>query len=169
VESLLELSRWETVPEGELSNMEVIDLRDILRDLAAEWRPVADERNINIVENLKSFRVTGHRIALRRLFSNLIENAVFYSEEGKTVTLMSGNEDHFPVASVKNNGPAIPEDERESLFQRFYRGSSAHDKKAAGSGLGLSIARAIAEFHGAVLTLNSTGEEGNEFKVRFPR
>jgi|GEM_PF-5236635 len=169
MESLLELSRWETTPESERSDTQEVDLKDILKDLAAEWRPIAAEKNIEIINNLDSCILSGHKIALRRLFSNLIENAVYYSGEGKTVTLMSGKEDDFPVASVKDNGRTIPEGERESLFQRFYRGSSAHNKKAAGSGLGLSIVMAIAEFHGAVLTLNGTGEEGNEFKVRFPR
>lgn len=169
IESLLELSRWETAPESARGEMEEVDLKDILRDLTAEWRPVAREKNIEIIEHLEPCRIAGHRIALRRLFSNLIENALYYSEEGKTVTLTSGAEDGFPVASVKDSGKSIPKKERESIFERFYRGGAAHNKKAAGSGLGLSIAVAVAEFHRADLTLTSTGEEGNEFVVRFPR
>ena len=96
--------------------------------------------------------VDGGLVQLEVLLSNLVDNALRYTPTGGVVDVIVDTMDGAPVLRVIDNGPGLPIDERSRVFDRFYRGPLAPDSPP-GSGLGLAIVRAIADRHGAVVSL----------------
>jgi signal transduction histidine kinase len=96
--------------------------------------------------------------------TNLVENAVKYGDSAR-VRLFTDR--HEAVAEVHDNGPGLPEDELERVFQPFYRTPSAHASNKHGTGLGLAVCRSIARAHGGDVRL-SCGERGLVAQVRLP-
>ena len=109
--------------------------------------------------------IRGDEARLRELLDNLLDNAVRYSRQGGRVTLRVLGAP-APALEVSDDGPAIPAEERERVFERFHRllGSAQQ-----GSGLGLAIAQEIARLHGARIDLREDADGvGNRFSVLFP-
>jgi signal transduction histidine kinase len=108
----------------------------------------------------------GNAEGLRILLNNLVDNAIRYAGEQARVDVHVGSEGGCATLEVCDTGPGIPDEDRERVWERFYRGNG---HAAPGSGLGLSIVRRIAEQHGAALSLGS-GANGRGLKVhlRFP-
>jgi len=115
--------------------------------------------------------VAGNALLLAELVNNLIDNALRYTPGGGTVTVRVAATGAGATLDVEDSGPGIPPEERELVFDRFYRilGSNAE-----GSGLGLAIVREIAQRHGAVLAIadnpqdTAAGMPGTRISVRFP-
>ncbi|MEH6438045.1 sensor histidine kinase, partial [Massilia sp. DD77] len=101
--------------------------------------------------------VEGQPDALQILLRNLVDNAIKYTPAGGTADISVVMEDGAAKVTVEDSGPGIPEEERERVFDRFYRVAGS---EAAGSGLGLAIIKAIAERHGATLTLGQSARLG---------
>jgi signal transduction histidine kinase len=116
--------------------------------------------------------VTGDPVALRRVFQNLIANAVKHGGEGGWigVTVASPNGGIPPAVEVKvaDRGPGIPEEEQREIFKPFKRGAVAQSRQVRGSGLGLSLAREIVEAHGGTIAVSSQPGSGAIFTVRLP-
>jgi signal transduction histidine kinase len=110
--------------------------------------------------------VRGQADALHILFSNLIDNAVRYTPEAGVVEVDVHPASDAVIAEVRDTGPGIADDERERVFDRFYRGT-ASEGAAAGSGLGLAIVRQIAATHCATVELDSSAGSGLTVRVRF--
>jgi len=145
-----------------------VDLNALARGAAAEWVPTALKKNIDLgFEGPETpVIVGGDAFLLTEMMRNLIDNAIRYTEHGGEVTLRVAAE---PAAelTIEDNGPGIPADEREQVFERFYRvlGSDSD-----GSGLGLAIVSEIVQAHGAGITLGEVpGKSGVKVAVRFPR
>ena len=100
------------------------------------------------------------------MLGNLVHNALEYAGRGSEVTVRSYTDHGTPVLEVEDNGPGIATDERDRVFERFYR---AEPRDGNGSGLGLAIVREIADGHGArVDLLDPPGGTGLLVRVRFP-
>jgi signal transduction histidine kinase len=142
------------------------DLASILERLAEAYTDVALENEqqltLNLAEGLPSVR--GDKDLLTQLIANLIENAIRHCPAGTTITLAAHLENGFPQVSVTDNGAGIPQSEREKVFQRLYRLDKSRGTK--GHGLGLSLVRAVADLHEAVVTLTDAGP-GSRFAVTF--
>ncbi len=111
--------------------------------------------------------INGDMIRIRMMIDNLIDNAIRYSPNRSSVTTRIKEIEGSVILTVEDNGPGIPPEEREAVFQRFYRIS---DNPIAGSGLGLSIVNEIATAHGASVSLEDPeGHQGIAVKVSFPR
>ena len=104
---------------------------------------------------------------LRELINNLIDNAIRYSHPGGRVTVQTADvADRQCKLLISDDGPSIPVEERERVFERFHRLLGTHED---GSGLGLAIVNEIASLHGARITLEAdTDGVGNSFSVFFP-
>ena len=109
--------------------------------------------------------VLGDPAALAVLVRNLVDNALRYTPAGGQVRLTLASNRTGPLLAVDDNGPGIPEAERERVFERFVRGAAAAD--AAGSGLGLAIVRSIAQRHGASVALGESALGGLRVAVQF--
>jgi two-component system OmpR family sensor kinase/two-component system sensor histidine kinase QseC len=108
----------------------------------------------------------GDRVALALLVRNLADNALRYSPPGTQVELRVLQDGGGALLQVDDAGPGIPADDRERVFDRFYRRASGEE---TGSGLGLAIVRSIAERHGAEVTLGDSPLGGLRVWVRFGR
>ncbi len=108
----------------------------------------------------------GDRLRLGQLLSNLVSNAVKFTPEGGQVSVTLTERDGICRVTVRDSGVGIPAAERDRLFERFYRASTASG--TAGSGLGLAISRAIAEAHGGTLRLADSPGPGTTFVFAVP-
>lgn len=105
---------------------------------------------------------------LPSILTNLVDNAVKYSGKLKKidVQLKAGREE--ALLTVKDNGPGIPDKEKELVFRRFYRSGNEETRTAKGTGLGLYIVRYLVRMHGASITLRDNFPSGSIFEIRFP-
>jgi len=163
VEQMLALAREE--PRHPRPRVPVA-LEPLAREVVAELVPLADARHIDLgLSAAQPLTVSGDPDALRTLLRNLVDNAVRYGGAGGRVDVaveeIGGADGARAELTVTDTGPGIPPEERARVFDRFYRRAGT---APPGSGLGLSIVRAIAEAHGATLTLAS-GPDGRGLRV----
>jgi len=149
--------------------MEQVDLARIVNMAVELYHPAAEDREISLtVQILKQpFFVTGNVNSLQRLLANLLDNAVKFTPASGKITITLFSEEEYVVLSVTDNGPGIPQRDREYIFDRFYRGDAS--RSISGNGLGLALVRSIAEKHNGSVTVNSDGENGSCFVVQIPR
>lgn len=129
-----------------------VDLSGLMRSIAEAYEPAAEDSQHKLeVDVAPGVSMTGDRQLLAQLFSNLVENALHHTPDGSTVRLaLHPKADGFE-AEVADNGPGIPAEERDKVFDRFYRLDRSRTTK--GSGLGLALVKAIAALHGLTLKL----------------
>ncbi|WP_406029197.1 HAMP domain-containing histidine kinase [Nocardioides sp. NBC_00850] len=148
-----------------------VDLAGAVTAAVREYRLPAEARGLSVVERSHGGPVVvGDPDALQRVMANLLSNAVRLAPAGSTLTVGMGSRDGWAWAAVADEGPGIDEANQERVFDRFYRGNgtSGDDAVADGSGLGLSIARQIAESHEGRLVLVSHGTAGSTFVLWLP-
>ncbi len=111
--------------------------------------------------------VRGDADALRVMLTNLVDNAVRYTPGGGRIDVEVAVEDDASVLRVRDTGPGIPPNDRERVFDRFFRSTAS---RGTGSGLGLAIVRRVAERHGASISLTNASPAGGLLvTIRFPR
>ncbi|MEA2284722.1 MAG: hypothetical protein QOJ21_765 [Solirubrobacteraceae bacterium] len=142
---------------------EPTDIGQVLIDATAELGPLAEEHDISV--DARPALVDGSRDELHRMVLNLIENAVRHTPPGSRVRATAGPRDGAVLITVEDDGPGVPPELRERIFERFVRGDG---DRGSSSGLGLSIVRAVAESHGGTVTAEDA-EPGARFVVRLPR
>lgn len=149
---MLTLSRAEAV-NGVITERAPLDLAGLVKDVAMELVPLALKRNIDLAyEGIgHALMIKGNAPMLREMVSNLIDNAIRYSPLDSPVTVAVATFEGEAIVSVCDQGPGIPETERERVFHRFYRILGQSDGE--GSGLGLAIVREIVQAHGGQVTL----------------
>ena len=161
------LSQARAEHERHNSAMERFDLKQIATEAAEEWVARSMDAGVDLGFELESARVDGHGFLLREMLANLLDNAINYAGHGARVTIRTGTATSGParaILEVEDNGPGIPESERERAFERFQRGNAG----GTGSGLGLSIVRDIAGHHGALAELlDGPGGVGLKVRVTF--
>ena len=163
VEQLLALARNE--PGATAKVLAPLDLREVALASLADVRAFADQR-ASTLELMAGppVNVAGDRAALALLVRNLADNALRYSPPGTRVEVRVLQEGAAALLQVDDAGPGIPTDDRERVFDRFYRRASGDE---TGSGLGLAIVRGIAERHGAKVTIGDSPLGGLRVTVRF--
>lgn len=170
IEQLLQFARTE--PEAQLSRLVPLDLGDIVREVVETLNVKAETWQIDLGAEVHGpVRVVGDAAQLTVLLNNLAENALRYTPAGGVIDVGAEMRDGRPVLFVLDSGPGIPREARERVFDRFYRGDlpEPSERTADGSGLGLSIVKAIADRHGAVVRLlDRIGGPGLEVRVAFP-
>jgi len=166
VSQLLSLARNE--PSG-VKKLELapVDLSRLAFDTTMEWVPEAYKKDIDLGFEGAEPHVTvkGDALRLTELINNLLDNAIRYTRRGGKVTVRVLPHPR-PRVSISDDGPSIPVEERQRVFERFHRLLGSH---ADGSGLGLAIVREIAALHHAEITLDDDADGvGNTFTVAFP-
>ncbi|AEV85507.1 multi-sensor signal transduction histidine kinase [Actinoplanes sp. SE50] len=166
-EDLLDLARLES---GSLGISPVgTDLCEIIRQSLQAVTPADKDLTIvaRLPERLDLYADPGR---LRQVADNLLSNAVKYTPEGGTVTVTAAMDDSAETVTwtVADTGIGIPSAERPRLFRRFYRASTALDRRIPGTGLGLVIARAIVERHRGTITLADHSGPGTTFAIELP-
>jgi len=142
-----------------------VDLGELLRDVVAAAGVAQDEVALTAeVGALPAVR--GDRERLRQVIQNLVDNAVKYSSAGGSVNVRAAADDGHVVIDVIDEGPGISPEDQQLIFEKFGRSSGGAAKP--GTGLGLFIARSIAEAHGGTLDVESVPEHGSMFRLQLP-
>jgi signal transduction histidine kinase len=148
--ALLRIARIESGKSS--ATFSQLDLADLLRDIAELYEPVAAEKGQQLrVEGAQAVPLEGDRDLLFQAFANLVDNAIKYTPPGGAITLAASRSSTGAEARVADTGPGIPSALREKVFQRFYRSDAS--RSTPGSGLGLSLVRAVVDIHDARIEL----------------
>jgi signal transduction histidine kinase len=148
--------------------MTVVDLGSLARDGVHDLTPHASDRQITVDCQVASgITVQGDEMLLRRVITNLLQNAIAYTPIGGQVEVSLTTTPDDVELRVRDSGPGIAEADQRRVFERFVRLDTA--RAGGGAGLGLAIARWIVEAHGGSLTLVTSGPGGSVFAARLPR
>lgn len=164
VQQLLELARQE--PDELQAAMQSCDLQKILQSVFQQYEALAQNKNIEFrIMDMQQIMIEGDASALNIMIGNLVNNAILYTQDGGKVELSLLREGKTATMRIADNGAGIPVDERERIFDRFYR---IVGTKTDGSGLGLYIAKTIAVRHGAHIEVGAgLDNAGTSFTVIF--
>jgi heavy metal sensor kinase len=164
VENLLRLARGEKRSDN-LYGM--VDVSTMLNDVSDSLRPLAEGKNINLScdlpENLTTF---GDSDEIIRLFVNLLDNAIKYTEHGEII-VTARKDEHGIIINIKDTGIGISPEHLPHIFDRFYQVDKSRSRH--GSGLGLAIAKEIVRAHNGEIEIHSTTRKGTTFTVYLPQ
>jgi signal transduction histidine kinase len=147
-----------------------LDLADMVQEDILQFEPVAFERGILIEPDLDpDIHIEGDGTMIKQLIHILLDNACKYASENGTIDITLKREWQGCTLAVHNPGPPIPAEDLPHIFERFYRADKArtYQEGTTGYGLGLAIAKSIAEDHNGAISCTSTKEAGTTFTVRF--
>ena len=167
VRQLLDLSRLESgvVP----LQWRTFVVRELLDDVADEARLHAPDARIDVVVEPPDLALEADPERVHQVVANLVENAVRHSPVPGAITLTGRAENGHVVIEVADEGPGIPADEAERVFERFYRPDPSRAAPSGGAGLGLSIARWIVDLHGGSIRVEEAAPHGCRMVVELPR
>jgi two-component system phosphate regulon sensor histidine kinase PhoR len=174
IDDLLSLSRID-VGTTQLQRRPM-NVNDLLRSLAEDRRSLAAKQGLQLETKISSDlpEILGDERLLSQVFTNLLTNAMNYTQEGGEITLRTRSDSEasieWVVVDVEDSGLGIPLDEQSEIFTRFFRGSASKSTGAPGTGLGLAICDEIIHRHGGHITLSSEGKpgKGSCFSVWLP-
>ncbi len=153
-------------------NFEIVKIRPFMRDLMEEFNFILKEKNIKfkfedkLLEELE-VNIDGKRIY--QVIRNVIGNAIKYGrQENAIIEVELSNNNEAIKIEIKDNGPGIPEDKLSNIFNRFYRIDTERTKDFMSTGLGLAIAKEMAEAHGGKIYATSIMEKGSTFTIELP-
>jgi len=169
IEDLLSLSRIEQGVEKEDISLVESRIRDIIAASVQLFEGKASSKNIEIViscdENLKA---KVNPPILEQAVSNLLDNAIKYSDNESTINVEVRQTEAETIISVHDRGCGIEEEHLSRLFERFYRADKARSRKLGGTGLGLAIVKHIAQAHQGYVEVQSTPNKGSSFSLHLP-
>jgi two-component system sensor histidine kinase SenX3 len=167
VNDLLDLSRIEF---GRSTEWERIEMNGVIKEVVALSQDNARRHKVELVTSGNfAADVFGDRSQLVSAFSNLVENAVKYSDEDRLVKIIGDVRVDDLTVAIVDQGLGIAPKDHERIFERFYRVDRARSRSTGGTGLGLSIVRHVVDNHGGKIELKSNEGEGATFTVVLPR
>jgi len=154
----------------EIFNMEKMDLIKFLREVFQQTRVLADEKNIHfeLLTHQETLWIEADATHLRRVFFNLVHNAVKFTPSGGEIKIRTGSLGKQVFVSVEDTGIGIAPEDQARIFEKFFRVRSSGQGGVEGNGLGLSMARAIVKAHKGDITFESDVHKGSAFKVILP-
>jgi len=165
VEDLLTLARIQT--EALASSKSNFNLANLVQEVSSQIEVLASQKNLKLIFNKGSdCMVSGDQEQLKTVFMNLIDNAIKFTPAGGKIEVMVNDAGHLAEVQVADTGCGMTEEQLARVFDRFYRGIK--DNSHPGSGLGLSITRAIVEAHGGKIEVQSKPGKGSIFTVYLP-
>jgi two-component system, OmpR family, sensor kinase len=162
VQQLLTMARLD--PDAAAHAVTRFDLAELAGAAVGERKAAAEGRGIGLAVHARPTCIRGQEEAVRILLANLIDNALRYTPPGGTIAVRVRRDADVAALEVVDSGPGIAAEERERVFDRFYRG---RDAPAGGSGLGLAIVRQIVGLHGGTIALGEAEGGGLKVSVHF--
>ena len=151
----------------DLIQAKVFDLKKVVDDVGELLHPKAEDKNLTLEVENPSLHVEADPDRIRQVLTNLIENAIAYTEEGSVRCRYRRHAQKVRI-EVVDTGKGIPEDHLERIFERFYRVNPDRARKSGGTGLGLSIVKQILQAHGEPIHAESTEGRGTRFWFELP-
>jgi two-component system OmpR family sensor kinase len=166
VDDMLLIARLD---QGRPLDMKAVDLQAIARDAVDDARAVAPQRDITLTLNVpKPALVTGDDIRLRQVLGNLVRNALVHTPSKTPIEVGVTTQDGTALLTVADHGPGLRREDRERIFEPFYRADPSRSRDSGGAGLGLSIVTAVVAAHGGHVQVKETSGGGATFEVELP-
>lgn len=148
---------------------EEVKLSEVFAITLYELSPLIRKKDLTVsIENTPDISLTGSRVMLYRVMSNLLENAAKYNREHGSISIVTGRDDNGVTVKIEDTGIGIPEEALPHIFEPFYRVDQSRSRAVGGAGLGLPLVKDIVEKHGGEVTVKSAAGEGTTFILRFP-
>jgi heavy metal sensor kinase len=164
---LLDLSREDHGVRAQAP--EPVRLDAVLATAREDLRIASQQKRISIdVEGIGEWTVPGDPVRLRRVFMNLLDNAIQYTPAGGHIRIRGSFNPPWAQISISDDGPGVPMDDLPHIFDRFRRVDKARNREAGGTGLGLAICKAIVESHGGTIGMESQLGQGTTVSVTLP-
>lgn len=155
--------------DGNNISLSSVPLQDIVGEAMNQVLPQASEKNISIDDQVQKINVLGNKQLLVQLATILLDNAIKYSDEKSVIYMKTAIEGNYALLSIKDEGIGISASDLPHIFDRFYRADRSRSKiNREGYGLGLSIAKKIADQHNAEIIVESTLDSGSTFTLKIP-
>ena len=168
VNRILEISRFDEQNLTEYPK-KLIDLHAIAARVSVRMDTIAQKKSISVSFAGESAQILGVEEMIENMLENLCDNAIKYSKENTAIHISLFHENNHIVLQVQDEGIGISKDDQQRVFERFFCVDKSRNKAINGIGLGLSIVKNIAYYHGATLTLESELDVGTCFTIRFPK
>lgn len=164
IDDLLDLARLDV--GGLRLTLGVVDLDELCRKVVDAAKPTASARSLELTFESEGVReVHGDRHRLEIVFTNLVSNALKFTPAGGHVSVRVGTEHGVATVEVTDDGPGVPEPEREKIFERFYQVEGSVRRRHGGAGIGLALARQLVNLHGGMLSFRPNPSGGSIFQV----
>ncbi len=163
ITDLLDLARMES--DQFVLNLQPFDINEVIRRCVINFLSKIEEKKIDLAVDISEEKtmVVADSDRIFQVLTNLIDNAVKFSEVGGSVKLWTDKKDDKIRVSIQNSGQIIPEADQKFIFDRFFKVDKSHNRKAQGTGIGLSIVREIINRHGERIWVNSRRGTGTVF------
>ena len=162
VKTLLDMSELQTIARDE-----TIALDDLIEEVLADLEPLAQEKNITLINECNAVTLSGSDILIYRLVYNLVENAIKYNRINGSVTVKAFAKDKHIYLTVADTGNGIPEDLKERVFEPFFRLDKSRSRELGGVGLGLALVHEIVRVHDGSIQVKDNPSGGTIFEVIF--
>jgi signal transduction histidine kinase len=162
---LLDVSK---IQEGRLEYIqEPVDLEALLHEVAETMQQISTTHAV-VVRGVAPRPLIGDQGRLEQVFTNLISNAIKYSPDAETVEMDLSTSPETVTVRVHDHGLGIPREQRDKIFERFYRATGPKQRAIPGLGMGLYIVAEIVKRHGGTITVDSAVGKGSTFTVTLP-
>ena len=166
IEQLLTLARSDAGVEK--MSFEKVNLSKLLSDLTSDINVLCHDKGLSLkLDADNNVSVKGDAGKLRRLFLNVLDNAIRYTPGGGVISVTLSNEGQTALVTIKDTGIGIPQKHIPHIFDRFYRVDKARSRAEGGSGLGLAICKYIVEAHGGEISVESVVGKGTTFYIKL--
>ncbi|NLA13557.1 MAG: HAMP domain-containing histidine kinase [Tissierellia bacterium] len=164
-----ELSNLSIVEGDEIKlKLSTVDLSEILNDIVDSYEPMFSDKNISVNKNIQNdVNMMGDIDYLKRIFINILSNAFKYTNENGTVSVSLEQIKNQIRITVKDTGIGIPKEDLKHIFERFYRSDLSRNRQTGGTGIGLTITKALVEAHGGTIKIDSEVGKGTNVIVEF--
>ena len=162
VKTLLDMSELQTIARDE-----TLALDDLIEEVLADLEPLAQEKNITLINECNAVTLSGSDILIYRLVYNLVENAIKYNRINGSVTVKAFAKDKHIYLTVADTGNGIPEDLKERVFEPFFRLDKSRSRELGGVGLGLALVHEIVRGHDGSIQVKDNPSGGTIFEVIF--
>ena len=145
-------------------------LDDMLKELHSSFNLISEAKQINFkINKIGPIRISGDEILLKRVFSNIIDNSIKYTPNGKRIFISLEEKNGNAVVSIQDEGKGLSEENKSRIFDRFFRADPSRSRGTGGVGLGLSISKNIVELHNGTVEIKSKLGAGSTFIVSIPK
>jgi signal transduction histidine kinase len=166
-----ELSDLSIVEDDEIKlDADIVDLSVTLNDITDSYEPMFIEKNIKLNKNIQdNIVIVGDIDYLKRIFANILSNAFKYTNENGTVNVSLSQINDKIKISVSDTGIGIPKEDLKHIFERFYRSDLSRARETGGTGIGLTITKALVEAHGGTIKIDSEVGKGTDVIIELSR
>lgn len=169
IERLLALTKLDS--GGTSLKLEEVDIKVLMDHVVRKLTPIANPRDIVLYTDYHDTEFKPILLDYDKIYEavyNIVDNAIKYSPEGAFVEIDVTQNNNYIVIKITDNGPGIPESERERIFERFYRLDDSRARDTGGTGLGLSITKEAISMHGGTIEVSEAEHGGSVFTIKLP-